>query len=151
MRNYARKLKIVITSFMSYRTLLGNTQKKTSLCLLSLHLAPSPAPASLYFFRLSVRQVEARLILATSTWVRSGASFIDYHKSMTLPQFSWSQIRWSQRDVVYRGWPIAPSYVSPNAGGMGGGGACRVLANEYHCALGAQTNFGDLAPCLTQE
>jgi hypothetical protein len=28
-------------------------------------------------------------------------------------------IRRSQRDVVYRGWPIAPSHVSPNAG-LGG-------------------------------
>jgi hypothetical protein len=28
-----------------------------------------------------------------------------------------------QRDVVYRGWPIAPSYVSPNAGR---GGSCAV-------------------------
>ncbi len=27
--------------------------------------------------------------------------------------------RGSQRDVIYFGWPIAPSYVSPNAGGAG--------------------------------
>jgi hypothetical protein len=27
-----------------------------------------------------------------------------------------------QRDVVYLDWPIAPSYMSPNAGGGGGGG-----------------------------
>jgi hypothetical protein len=27
--------------------------------------------------------------------------------------------RLSQRDVVYLGWPIAPSYMSPNAGGGG--------------------------------
>ncbi len=26
-----------------------------------------------------------------------------------------------QRDVVYLGWPITPSYMSPNAGGGGGG------------------------------
>ncbi len=26
-----------------------------------------------------------------------------------------------QRDVVYLGWPIAPSYMSPNAGGGGEG------------------------------
>ncbi len=31
-----------------------------------------------------------------------------------------SQPRESQRDVVYLGWPIAPSYMSPNAGGGGG-------------------------------
>ncbi len=31
--------------------------------------------------------------------------------------------------VVYLGWPIAPSYMSPNAGG--GGGDCGVSAYEY--------------------
>ncbi len=30
-----------------------------------------------------------------------------------------------QRDVVYHGWPIAPSYMNPNAEG-GGGGSCEV-------------------------
>ncbi len=29
--------------------------------------------------------------------------------------------RGSQKDVVYFGWPIAPSYMSQNAGGGGGG------------------------------
>jgi hypothetical protein len=35
----------------------------------------------------------------------------------------------SQRDVVYLGWPRAPSYMSPNAGrpGGGGGGGLRSL------------------------
>jgi hypothetical protein len=28
-------------------------------------------------------------------------------------------IRGSQRDVVYLGWPMAPSYMCPNAGGRG--------------------------------
>jgi hypothetical protein len=35
----------------------------------------------------------------------------------------------SQRDVVYLGWPIAPSYMSPNAGG----GGCVVSANQNSC------------------
>ncbi len=35
-----------------------------------------------------------------------------------------------QRDVVYLGWPIVPSCMSPNAGG---GGSCGVSANEYSC------------------
>jgi len=35
-----------------------------------------------------------------------------------------------QRDVVYLGWPIASSYMSPNAGGVG---SCGVSANEYSC------------------
>jgi hypothetical protein len=50
----------------------------------------------------------------------------------------------SPRDVVYLGWQIAPSYTSPKAGGD-----CGVSANEYSCANGAQTNFGDLTPYLT--
>jgi hypothetical protein len=57
-------------------------------------------------------------------------------------------IRGSQRDVVYLGLPIAPSYMSPNAGGWGGGG-CGVSANGYNCAHGAQINVGDLTPYLT--
>jgi hypothetical protein len=50
-----------------------------------------------------------------------------------------------QRDVVYLGRPIAPSYMSPNAGR---GGVCGVSANEYCCAHGDQINFGDLTPYL---
>ncbi len=38
--------------------------------------------------------------------------------------------RGSQWDVVYLGWPIAPSYMSPNAEG---GESCGVSANEYSC------------------
>jgi hypothetical protein len=37
-----------------------------------------------------------------------------------------------QRDVVYLGWPLAPSYMSPNAG-EGLGGVAGVSANEYSC------------------
>ncbi len=39
---------------------------------------------------------------------------------------------------------IAPSYMSPNAGG----GGCGVSANEYNSAHGAQINFGDLTHIL---
>jgi hypothetical protein len=41
-----------------------------------------------------------------------------------LPLYGWSisttrlYTRGSQRDVVYLGWPITPSYMSPNEGGM---------------------------------
>ncbi len=51
----------------------------------------------------------------------------------------------SHRDVVYIGWPIAPTYMSPNAGG----GDCWVSVYEYSCAHGAQINFGDLNLYLT--
>ncbi len=46
--------------------------------------------------------------------------------------------------IVYLGWPIAPSYVSPYAGG-----GCGVSANEHSCTEGAQINFGDLTPYFT--
>jgi hypothetical protein len=58
--------------------------------------------------------------------------------------------RGSLRDVVYLGWPITPSYVSPNAGEWGVGG-CGVLANEYSIAHGTQINFGDRTPYLTYD
>ncbi len=51
----------------------------------------------------------------------------------------------SQRDVVYLGWPVSPSYISPNVGE----GCCGVSANEYSCAHEAQINFGELTPYLT--
>ncbi len=38
-------------------------------------------------------------------------------------------IRGLQRDVVFLGWPIASSYMSPNAGGREG--SCGVSDNEY--------------------
>ncbi len=50
--------------------------------------------------------------------------------------------------VVYLGGPVAPSYMSTNAGG-GVVAACGVSANEYSCAHEAQINFGDLTPHLT--
>jgi hypothetical protein len=48
-----------------------------------------------------------------------------------------------QIDVVFLGCPIAPSYMRPN---WGGGGGCRVSANEdsVHLYTGAQINLGDL-------
>ncbi len=49
-------------------------------------------------------------------------------------------IRGLQRDVVYLGWPIAPSYMSSNARGGGG-----VAVSQPMCIVtGAQINFGDL-------
>ncbi len=59
-----------------------------------------------------------------------------------------SEKQGSQRDVVCHGWLIAPSYMNPNAGG-GVWGSCGVSANEYSCAHGAQINFGNLTPYLT--
>ena len=40
------------------------------------------------------------------------------------------------------------SYMSPTAGGPGGG-VCGVSAKDYKCANRAQLNFGDLTPYLT--
>ncbi len=44
----------------------------------------------------------------------------------------WSlYIRGSQRDVVYPGWPIASSYMSPNAGG--GVAESQQMSTAVHC------------------
>ncbi len=57
------------------------------------------------------------------------------------------------RDVVYLGsigWPIASSYMSPNAGGGGSsvlGGELRLAGSQPKST--AQINFGDLTPYLT--
>ncbi len=70
-------------------------------------------------------------------WTRSGSTII-LRSSPVFPG--------SQTYVVYLGWPIAPSYVSPNAE-EGREVVCMVLsANECSCALGAQVNFQDLTP-----
>ena len=57
-----------------------------------------------------------------------------------VPGCRYDRERGSQRDVVYLGWPIASTYMSPNAGGWGGEGA-RGLSQWVHlwysCAHGA--------------
>ncbi len=50
-----------------------------------------------------------------------------------------------QRDIVYLGWPIATSNVSPNAGE---GGELRGLSQWVQLYTGAKINFGDLVPYL---
>ncbi len=47
-----------------------------------------------------------------------------------------------QRDVVYLGWPIATSYMIPNAGVRGG--ELRGLSQWVQLCTGTQINFGDL-------
>jgi hypothetical protein len=51
----------------------------------------------------------------------------------------------SQRDVFYLGWPIAPLYMSPNAGGEGLLG----LSQWVQLYTRAQINFGEPTPYLT--
>ncbi len=58
--------------------------------------------------------------------------------------FAWDYTRGSHRDVVYLGWPIAPSYMSPRRGVGEGCGFLRGC-----CAHGAQINFEDVTPYLT--
>jgi hypothetical protein len=55
------------------------------------------------------------------------------------------------RDVVYLGLPIATSYMSPNAGGMGGVAGSQPMSTAVQCTMyiGSQINFGDLTPYLT--
>ncbi len=61
----------------------------------------------------------------------------------------WSVNRGLQRYVVYLGWPIAPSYMSPNAEGEGGRLWPWGLSQWVQLYTGAQLNFGDLTSYLT--
>jgi hypothetical protein len=52
----------------------------------------------------------------------------------------------SQRDVVYLGWPIAPSYMSPNAGG---GGLQGLNQWVQLCTWSPNKEIGDRTPYLS--
>ncbi len=49
-----------------------------------------------------------------------------------------------QRDVVYLDCPIAPAYMTTNAGERGEVSAFRGLSQSVQLYIGAQINFGDL-------
>ncbi len=51
-----------------------------------------------------------------------------------------------QRDDVYLSWPIAPSYMIPNAVGRG---ELRSISKKVQLYTGAQIIFGDQTPYLT--
>ncbi len=74
-----------------------------------------------------------------------------YHESMRKPVVKflvpdWVDIKGLQRkDVVYLGWPISPSYISPNAGGGEIAGSQPII----QLYTGAQINFGELILYLT--
>ncbi len=66
---------------------------------------------------------------------------VSYYMSKLSPSVKRALVDWEQhafkgctqglqRDVVYLGWPMAHSYMSPNAGG----GSCGVSANKYTSA-----------------
>ncbi len=59
---------------------------------------------------------------------------------------SWYFTKGLQRDVVFYGWPIAPSNMSPNAGGRGGIAGFWPMSTAVHRG---PINFGDLTPYLT--
>ncbi len=63
------------------------------------------------------------LIISINNWAK--VSIYSLKEKKTLRSIETSGL---QRDVVYFGWPIASSYMSPNAGGEGELG---VSANEY--------------------
>jgi hypothetical protein len=60
----------------------------------------------------------------------------------------YAELRGLQRDVVYLGWPIAPSNMSPTQmRGTGGGGELRCrLSQRVQLYTGAQINYADLTP-----
>ncbi len=59
----------------------------------------------------------------------------------------WIRIRGLQRDIVYFGWPIAPTYMSPNVGE----GGLQGISQWVQLYTGAQINIGDLTPYLTYD
>jgi hypothetical protein len=61
-------------------------------------------------------------------------------KNLRSAAFGCVQTGGSQRDVVYRGRPIAPLHMRAQMRG-GGGGSCGVSANEYSCAHRAQITY----------
>ncbi len=69
---------------------------------LASECAPPPRPGGGGHTRLQVRG-----------W--GSPNFDDWSKSLALCLLC---ARGSQRDAVYLGWPIPPSYMSPNAGGV---------------------------------
>ncbi len=54
-----------------------------------------------------------------------------------------------QRNFAYLGWPIAPSYMSPNMGPESG--ELRGLSQWVQPLTRAKINFGDLTPYLTYD
>ncbi len=52
-------------------------------------------------------------------------------------------------DIVYLGWPRAPSYMSPNGRRGVLAGSTAMSTVEHITWHGAQINFGDLTPYLT--
>ncbi len=77
---------------------------------------------------------------------RRNIIMVDIYTFFPLLSSLLGSIRGLQRDVVYLGWPIAPSYMSPNAGGWG---ELRGVSQWVHLYTRAQISFGDLTPYLT--
>ncbi len=92
---------------------------------------------------LTTRQPLSPSTAFQPTW----AEITTWTFSAPLPLCLWLY-QGAAKDIVYLGWTIVPSYMSPNAGGVVVAGS--LSANEYSCAHGAQMNVGDLPPYLTK-
>ncbi len=92
---------------------------------------PSPAELSTYAFSL-LHSFSCLYLFKVLRWCRV----------VCPPQGGW------QRDVVYLGWPIAPSYNEPKCGGGGAKGIAgsQPMSTAVPRAL---INFGDLTQFLT--
>jgi hypothetical protein len=56
-------------------------------------------------------------------YIKLSAQFLPFSSVIT---------RGSHRDVVYLGWPMAPSYVSPNVGRRGWVAGSRLMSTAVH-------------------
>jgi hypothetical protein len=75
--------------------------------------------------------------------------YVNLFDFFTLGRLSFLFSRGVQRDVVYLGRPIAPSFMSPNTGGGGwGGGGCGISDSKYTVQLctWSPNKLGDLTP-----
>ncbi len=107
--------------------------------LYSPYLSLSP---SLWFITiLSPFPVWISAIFARIQCVRTKGGLWGCVGDKNLQEFYTIWPRGFQRDVVYLGWPIAPSYMSPTSGG---GWELRGLSHWVQLYTGAQINFGYL-------
>ncbi len=82
--------------------------------------------------------------ISCSCYPRRRVLLLSCYAGVCLPTVRWVLIKGLRRDVVYLGWPIAPSYMSPNAGW-----GLRGLSQWVQLYTGAQINFGDLTTYLS--
>ncbi len=109
-------------------------------CLYSTCVIPGPT----WWASSSDRRTRVRAVgRSVSASGRTCSATVSAHSTSLSGRTSWCLLslslnhRGSQRDVIYLGWPIAPTYMSPNAGG----GGLQGLSQWVQLYTGAQINL----------